>query len=241
MGEWGRLFVHARVARPAEPETMELEASSISRKGSDDWPSRQAHLCQRDLHALPLPPARRRRRLRGDPAAEKQRRRGRSGAARSPRPKSATRPSRSSPATRRPRAQGPREPKGAAAPRPTGADGQNRRARRRKASTARRRPRSGRWSKATPNRTPTFVAKQPGGGQRRRLGEAPGVYTVNFDRDVSACAYSVTPVDTLEMVSVDTAKVTESNPNGVGIQFIEGAERANRRLRDTQFSIAVFC
>ena len=88
---------------------------------------------------------------------------------------------------------------------------------------------------------PTFVSKSAAAVSVNRLGELPGVYTVNFNRDVSGCAYSVTPVDTLLMTSVDTVKFTESNPNGVGIQFNEWADTGEPPLRDSQFSIAVFC
>jgi hypothetical protein len=43
------------------------------------------------------------------------------------------------------------------------------------------------------------------------------------------------------MVSVDTVKFTENNPNGVGIQVNEWSDTGEPPLRDTQFSIAVFC
>jgi hypothetical protein len=89
--------------------------------------------------------------------------------------------------------------------------------------------------------TPTFVSKSQAVVNVERLGELPGVYTVNFDRNVSKCAYSVTPVDTLLMVSVDTTAFTANNPNGVGVQFNEWADTGEPPLRDTQFSIAVFC
>jgi len=88
---------------------------------------------------------------------------------------------------------------------------------------------------------PTFVSKSPAAVSVERPGGLTGVYTVNFDRNVSACAYSVTPVDVVTMVSADTAKFTEGNPNGVSIQVNEWADTGEPPLRDTQFSIAVFC
>lgn len=89
--------------------------------------------------------------------------------------------------------------------------------------------------------TPTFVAKSPAAVSVTRLGELPGVYTVTFDRNVSACAYSVTAADTIDMVSADTTAFTESNPNGVGVQVNEWTDTGEPPLRDTKFSIAVFC
>lgn len=92
---------------------------------------------------------------------------------------------------------------------------------------------------AKPN--PTFVAKSPAAVSVTQPGGIPGVYTVTFDRNVSNCAYSVTPVDVDVMVSADTTALTEANPNGVGIQVNEWADTGEPPLRDTQFSIAVFC
>ena len=88
---------------------------------------------------------------------------------------------------------------------------------------------------------PTFVSRTAAVVSVERLGELPGVYTVNFNRDVSTCAYSVTPVDVLDMVSADTAKFTEGKPNGVSIQVNEWVDTGEPPLRDTKFSIAVFC
>ena len=88
---------------------------------------------------------------------------------------------------------------------------------------------------------PTFVSKSPAAVSVERIGGLAGVYTVNFNRDVSACAYSVTPVDVITMISADTTKFTEGKPNGVGIQVNEWADTGEPPLRDTQFSIAVFC
>jgi len=143
--------------------------------------------------------------------------------------------------------QGPQGPKGATGPRgpqgPKGATGAT-------GKTGPQGPKGETGAAATalwavvegntkPN--PVFVSKSPAASSVTRLGELPGVYTVNFNRDVSACAYSVNPVDTLQMVSVDTAKFTESNPNGVSVQFNEWVDTGEPPLRDTQFSIAVFC
>jgi collagen triple helix repeat protein len=88
---------------------------------------------------------------------------------------------------------------------------------------------------------PTFVAKSAAAVSVERIGGLTGVYTVNFNRNVSACAYSVTPVDTITMVSADTVALDEGKPNGVGIQFNEWVDTGEPPLRDTQFSIAVFC
>jgi hypothetical protein len=87
---------------------------------------------------------------------------------------------------------------------------------------------------------PTFIAKSSAAVSVVRLGEVPGSYTVNFDRDVSGCAYSVTPVDTVTMVSAVTTAFTGKNPKGVAVQFNEWGD-TEPPLRDTQFSIAVFC
>ncbi len=88
---------------------------------------------------------------------------------------------------------------------------------------------------------PTFVSKSPAAVSVERIGGLDGVYTVNFNRDVSTCAYSVTPVDVITMVSADTTKFTEGKPNGVGVQVNEWVDTGEPPLRDTQFSIAVFC
>ena len=88
---------------------------------------------------------------------------------------------------------------------------------------------------------PTFVAKSPAAVSVERLGGLTGVYTVNFDRSVSSCAYSVTPVDPIMMVSADSVPPVEGKPNSVDVQVNEWVDTGEPPLRDTQFSIAVFC
>jgi hypothetical protein len=87
---------------------------------------------------------------------------------------------------------------------------------------------------------PTFVNKTPAVIGVERLGGTPGAYTVLFDRDVSTCAYSVTAADVVTMISAETAKFTESKPNGVSIQANAWGDK-EPPLVDTRFSIAVFC
>jgi hypothetical protein len=74
-----------------------------------------------------------------------------------------------------------------------------------------------------------------------RLGGLTGVYDVTFDRNVAGCAYSVTPVDTITMVSADAVPPIEGKPNTVNVQFNEWVDPGEPPLRSTQFSIAVFC
>jgi hypothetical protein len=88
---------------------------------------------------------------------------------------------------------------------------------------------------------PTFVAKSPAVVSVERLGGTPGSYAVFFNRNVASCAYSVTPVDTAVMASASTAAFTLGKPNGVTVQVNEFAESGPPPLRNTQFSIAVFC
>lgn len=88
---------------------------------------------------------------------------------------------------------------------------------------------------------PTFVSKSPAAVSVERLGGLTGVYTVTFNRNVANCAYSVTPVDPITMVSADAVPPVEGKPNSVDVQFNEWADTGEPPLRDTQFSIAVFC
>jgi hypothetical protein len=88
---------------------------------------------------------------------------------------------------------------------------------------------------------PTLVAHSPAVIGVQRLGEDPGVYTVTFDRNVSACAYSVTPADTLVWAAAESTASTESNPNGVSVQLNRLEGTGEPPLVDSRFSIAVFC
>jgi hypothetical protein len=88
---------------------------------------------------------------------------------------------------------------------------------------------------------PTILAQSGAVVGVERLGEDPGVYTVNFTRNVSACAYSVSTADTLEMAAADTALFTEGKPNGVSIQVNRWKGAEEPPLDDTKFTISVFC
>lgn len=90
---------------------------------------------------------------------------------------------------------------------------------------------------------PAFVAKSPAAVSVERFEGFTGVYDVTFNRNVASCAYSVTPVDTVTMASAEAVPPIEGKPNTVSVQFNEWAdsEPPGPPLRDTQFSIAVFC
>ncbi len=88
---------------------------------------------------------------------------------------------------------------------------------------------------------PTLGAHSPAVVSVERIGGDPGVYTVIFDRNVSACAYSVSSADTVDMIAADSTVSTESKPNGVGVQINEWVETGQPPLKDSKFYIAVFC
>src|SRR5262249_3552450 len=69
----------------------------------------------------------------------------------------------------------------------------------------------------------------------------PGVYTVNFNRDVSTCAYSVSTEAPISWIAPDTVKYTETTPTGVGIQINRWDGANDPPLIDAKFTLAVFC
>jgi hypothetical protein len=88
---------------------------------------------------------------------------------------------------------------------------------------------------------PTIVSQSGAVVNVERITGLTGVYTVNFNRNVTNCAYSVTSADPIEMISADTTAFTEGKPNGVGVQVNEWVDTGEPPLRDTKFYIAVFC
>ena len=88
---------------------------------------------------------------------------------------------------------------------------------------------------------PVLLAHTPAVVSVERLTGDTGSYPVNFDRDVSGCAYLATPEDPVTMLAAESSAFTLSRPNTVYVQADEIEDGGKLLARDTRFYIAVFC
>jgi len=89
--------------------------------------------------------------------------------------------------------------------------------------------------------SPALLVHNPAIVSVERLGEDPGSYLVNFNRNVSGCAYLATPERTVTTLAAESSALTFGKPNTVYIQADEIEEGGELLPQDTRFYLAVYC